>query len=226
MGEEGEPIVFNLRRIFTTILVATSEARSEVRRQRCVFELFHSDHFNFEDLFFQWLRFSLANLGVPQSFLNGCDCDMVKNLSKMLCDSIEQRCFYVSIFITVLDACCYYNTMNNVMWLFSYELIPLSEFVRMVACNFGKHSLPAGATTLERFKVQDEDKDGNHEGEKEKDTCIICLEKLNCDDDVAKMPCSHVCHYHCILQWFVKSSTCPMCRFPCNNVLCNYEDED
>ncbi|KAK7401589.1 hypothetical protein VNO78_13190 [Psophocarpus tetragonolobus] len=214
MATEEDSVVFGFRRIFATILVANSEARSEVRRARFVLKFLNTDPL--DDLIFQRLEFSLINLGVPQSFLNGYDSDMIKNLLKMLLNSIEQQCCsYVGIFVMVHDACCCYNIVNNAMWLYCDELIPLREFVNTMACNSRKHSLPAGATTLERFKI----KDDNTEDKEEKDKCIICFEEFSCDVIAARMPCSHVCHYHCILKWFVKSSTCPMCRFQCNCVL-------
>ncbi|KAL2330966.1 hypothetical protein Fmac_018547 [Flemingia macrophylla] len=68
------------------------------------------------------------------------------------------------------------------------------------------YSLPTGVTTLERFKV----------GDDEKEKCVICLEEFNSGDDaVIKLPCSHICHFPCILQWFDQNGTCPVCRFAC-----------
>jgi hypothetical protein len=41
------------------------------------------------------------------------------------------------------------------------------------------------------------------------DDCSICLDKL-----VNKliMPCGHQFHTDCILDWFKKNNTCPICR--------------
>nr|KYP71356.1 E3 ubiquitin-protein ligase synoviolin-B [Cajanus cajan] len=61
---------------------------------------------------------------------------------------------------------------------------------------------------LERFKVMD------HEME----NCMVCLEDFKSGDDAAaRLPCTHVCHYHCILGWFVQNATCPVCRFSCTH---------
>nr|KYP50788.1 E3 ubiquitin-protein ligase RLIM [Cajanus cajan] len=76
-----------------------------------------------------------------------------------------------------------------------------------MASEGGKYSLPAGSTSLERLKVKDD----------KKENCVICLKELNSGDDAARLPCCHVCHYHCILEWFVYNGTCPICRFACTS---------
>ena len=43
--------------------------------------------------------------------------------------------------------------------------------------------------------------------------CMICLEQLSLEDEVCRMPCSHVYHADCIIQWLKKSHMCPLCRF-------------
>ncbi|OIW10482.1 hypothetical protein TanjilG_00420 [Lupinus angustifolius] len=51
--------------------------------------------------------------------------------------------------------------------------------------------------------------------------CQICLEKFygeKEDDDgdveITTMPCGHVFHHHCIIQWLQTSHMCPLCRSP------------
>jgi hypothetical protein len=39
--------------------------------------------------------------------------------------------------------------------------------------------------------------------------CAICLQGLLV---AAKLPCSHVYHRSCVVEWFVKSDSCPLCR--------------
>lgn len=49
-----------------------------------------------------------------------------------------------------------------------------------------------------------------------KEPCSICLEDLSCGGGPGgvptRMPCSHVFHIRCLLKWFSRKSTCPMCR--------------
>jgi hypothetical protein len=40
--------------------------------------------------------------------------------------------------------------------------------------------------------------------------CAICLQGLLVV--AAKLPCSHVYHRSCVVEWFVKSDSCPLCR--------------
>ncbi|KAE8075726.1 hypothetical protein FH972_014419 [Carpinus fangiana] len=44
--------------------------------------------------------------------------------------------------------------------------------------------------------------------------CAICLVELPVGFEVAKLPCSHVYHRRCIVQWFDRSNQCPLCRSP------------
>jgi hypothetical protein len=49
-------------------------------------------------------------------------------------------------------------------------------------------------------------------------TCAICMERFHDDYDddsdvkVSTMPCGHIFHYNCILQWLQKGHVCPLCR--------------
>lgn len=42
--------------------------------------------------------------------------------------------------------------------------------------------------------------------------CSICLQDLLFVGVPTRMPCSHVFHARCLLEWFVRKTTCPMCR--------------
>ncbi|XP_061339415.1 uncharacterized protein LOC133286059 [Gastrolobium bilobum] len=62
--------------------------------------------------------------------------------------------------------------------------------------------------SLEKFKVM-----------KQNEYCTICMEKFDVSgdsDDVAAsaMPCDHVFHQQCIVQWLQTSHVCPLCRYP------------
>ncbi|KAM6600439.1 hypothetical protein CsatA_020048 [Cannabis sativa] len=51
-----------------------------------------------------------------------------------------------------------------------------------------------------------------------RETCSICLEKISsfgdCSSKGVEMPCSHVFHKDCIVQWLEISHLCPLCRYP------------
>jgi len=42
--------------------------------------------------------------------------------------------------------------------------------------------------------------------------CPICLEPLSTNQEVTKLPCTHMYHTDHIQQWFTRSLTCPLCR--------------
>mmetsp|Transcript_21355 Transcript_21355/g.45840 ORF Transcript_21355/g.45840 Transcript_21355/m.45840 type:complete len:259 (-) Transcript_21355:194-970(-) len=43
-------------------------------------------------------------------------------------------------------------------------------------------------------------------------SCAICYGSAETGDKVAALPCQHSYHESCILEWLVKSRTCPLCR--------------
>ena len=44
--------------------------------------------------------------------------------------------------------------------------------------------------------------------------CCICLEENKLDDLVTRLPCAHIFHTHCIIDWLANHScTCPVCRY-------------
>ncbi|XP_059285703.1 uncharacterized protein LOC132039180 [Lycium ferocissimum] len=47
------------------------------------------------------------------------------------------------------------------------------------------------------------------------ETCIICFDKLFLDGvvEVTRMPCKHLYHGGCIVQWLQRNHVCPVCRF-------------
>ena len=49
----------------------------------------------------------------------------------------------------------------------------------------------------------------------ESECCVVCMEELAAKgggDTVVRLPCSHSLHRGCIMPWFCRVATCPMCR--------------
>ncbi|KAK9278268.1 hypothetical protein L1049_027833 [Liquidambar formosana] len=46
-----------------------------------------------------------------------------------------------------------------------------------------------------------------------KQQCVICLEEISTGSEATRMPCSHVFHGGCLVDWLEKSGFCPLCRF-------------
>ncbi|KAF7814306.1 E3 ubiquitin-protein ligase RING1-like [Senna tora] len=45
------------------------------------------------------------------------------------------------------------------------------------------------------------------------ETCSICLENFEEEEEVSRMPCQHIYHENCIVAWLKTSHMCPLCRF-------------
>ena len=49
--------------------------------------------------------------------------------------------------------------------------------------------------------------------EDDKKNCIICMEDFKNGDEVIYIPCLHVFHKNCILEWFKIHNDCPICKY-------------
>jgi hypothetical protein len=45
------------------------------------------------------------------------------------------------------------------------------------------------------------------------DECVICAEVFSNKDVVTTLPCGHMHHYNCIIDWLSRKCTCPTCRY-------------
>ncbi|GAA0148171.1 hypothetical protein LIER_07690 [Lithospermum erythrorhizon] len=48
---------------------------------------------------------------------------------------------------------------------------------------------------------------------KESNSCSICMEDFGLGSLADKLPCKHLFHKSCIVEWLNRSNTCPLCRF-------------
>ncbi|XP_022735787.1 uncharacterized protein LOC111289213, partial [Durio zibethinus] len=44
--------------------------------------------------------------------------------------------------------------------------------------------------------------------------CAVCLEGLTFGSKIIRLPCLHIFHRDCIVQWLFKKQECPLCRIP------------
>ena len=54
------------------------------------------------------------------------------------------------------------------------------------------------------------------EEEEEQMQCAICLDELNDEDEVRRIPCMHVFHTNCIDRWLQDHKKCPVCNYEIN----------
>ena len=69
-----------------------------------------------------------------------------------------------------------------------------------------------------RATEEDLAKDGNRE-------CCVCLEAQAVGDRATKLPCGHLFHTECVVQWLRKHGTCPSCRYELKSADAAFEKE-
>ncbi|EXB44305.1 E3 ubiquitin-protein ligase RING1-like protein [Morus notabilis] len=81
------------------------------------------------------------------------------------------------------------------------------SFSESAAGAFG--SVPAAKSVLEALEKF------RYERSNESDlmTCVICMEVVMNGTHLTRLPCSHVFHVDCIMEWLNDNHTCPLCRF-------------
>jgi len=66
---------------------------------------------------------------------------------------------------------------------------------------------------LGKFKMNEKYCKKNDKGLIEHPTCSICLSDIKMEEETLLVPCGHLYHCPCILNWFNQNNTCPVCRF-------------
>eukprot|EP00656_Telonema_subtile_P058050 TRINITY_DN9704_c0_g1_i3.p1 TRINITY_DN9704_c0_g1~~TRINITY_DN9704_c0_g1_i3.p1 ORF type:complete len:127 (+),score=27.71 TRINITY_DN9704_c0_g1_i3:128-508(+) len=56
-----------------------------------------------------------------------------------------------------------------------------------------------------------------HFSEGEESTCSICQESFKEAELLVRLPCEHMFHTGCVLKWMEAHTTCPLCRFDCDD---------
>jgi hypothetical protein len=42
-------------------------------------------------------------------------------------------------------------------------------------------------------------------------SCVICMDNYKLDQIICELPCKHIYHSECIIQWMKCKNTCPLC---------------
>lgn len=66
---------------------------------------------------------------------------------------------------------------------------------------------------LKRFKMSEKYTKNNEKNQKEKPNCCICITDINLGELTVMLPCGHLFHDPCVVNWLEKNNTCPVCRF-------------
>lgn len=46
----------------------------------------------------------------------------------------------------------------------------------------------------------------------EKPACAVCKDEFSIGDGALRLPCAHLYHEDCVVQWLKNTGTCPICR--------------
>lgn len=97
-----------------------------------------------------------------------------------------------------------------------YTNAPFNEFNRPVETQPHPPASTRAIRQLPTVSVTPEDLVDENNRE-----CCICFEEHKIRDRVSRLPCAHIYHPQCIVQWLVKNNTCPQCRYelPTDNVV-------
>ena len=66
---------------------------------------------------------------------------------------------------------------------------------------------------LKRFQLTSKYCKKGKNGKLELPNCCICLSEIAKGQETVLLPCGHMFHWKCCLNWLKKNNTCPMCRF-------------
>ena len=65
---------------------------------------------------------------------------------------------------------------------------------------------------LKRFPLSEKHCKKNN-GKMELPNCCICQNEIELGNETVLLPCGHMYHWDCCLQWLKTNNTCPICRF-------------
>ena len=96
----------------------------------------------------------------------------------------------------------------------------LSEIIRILERNQEEAARKAHPPTsesalkkLKRFFLNEKYCKKNKNGKLELPSCCICLDDIQLKEETVLLPCGHMFHWNCCLNWLKQNNTCPMCRF-------------
>ena len=106
------------------------------------------------------------------------------------------------------------NFRSNFRGNFLAEIIRILERNQEEAAR--KAHPPASESALKklkRFPLSEKYCKKDKKGKIEMPSCCICLNDIEMKEETVLLPCGHMFHWDCCLNWLKGNNTCPMCRF-------------
>ena len=90
----------------------------------------------------------------------------------------------------------------------------LRRIRNMLNRNFNFSSRPISEEVLQKLNKFVFNSDiRNNNRNIEKINCCICLNDIKKGEEVVKLPCNHIHHWNCCINWLRIKNICPMCKF-------------
>ncbi|GMJ06414.1 hypothetical protein HRI_004310600 [Hibiscus trionum] len=148
------------------------------------------------------MRSLLADVGTPPEFV---DTVLVPGIlsharyANSLPANLERQVIYLRVEVLVeVSSDGEFHELINELLTSSVNFKPAS-----------KSSIEA----LEKVEFRDVEDDLRRKSGSGLSECTVCLDEFSDGDEVTSMPCGHVYHYNCIVEWLKSSHLCPLCRY-------------
>ncbi|CAL8994502.1 unnamed protein product [Prunus brigantina] len=117
--------------------------------------------------------------------------------------------------------CSVASVMRESLAAAEVKMVPASEssikkVLKKVVVGQGGESIRRNYLSVSD-DVKEEEEGGKRKRRRisvsEGESCSVCMDEFEGGTNVACMPCSHVFHSECIVNWLRQSHYCPVCRF-------------
>ena len=125
---------------------------------------------------------------------------------------IQPHIFFHSFFspFGIMNGVFHQNYLSNFG-----NLTDLSRLLQMVQRGRGHAHPPASQNALNKLKrfPLSERFCKKKDGKVDLPNCCICQSEIELGNETVLLPCGHMYHWECCVQWLKRNNTCPICRF-------------
>jgi E3 ubiquitin-protein ligase RNF115/126 len=91
----------------------------------------------------------------------------------------------------------------------------LLEYLNHINANRENKRPPTSKKIIERLKKfnMTDKYCKNNNGKLEFPNCAICISDIVKNEETILLPCGHMYHSKCIVEWLNQNNKCPVCRF-------------
>lgn len=110
--------------------------------------------------------------------------------------------------------CSFADKIANEPYNRNKKILPMAVYISLPVNYFIEESRDEAIRPANELVEEDLEKVKIEETELGSDcVCVICMEKMDVGSEATKMPCSHIYHGNCLMNWLGVKRVCPTCRF-------------